>query len=50
MAEEMKIDRDSKQFSEAILRDLHKAFDCICYDLLIVKLDLLQRESFEIYL
>ena len=39
MIEKMKIARDSKEFSAAILTDLSKAFNCICHDLLIEKLD-----------
>ena len=39
MIEKMKASRDSKQFCAAILTDLSKAFDCICYDLLIAKLN-----------
>ena len=35
----MKASRDNKQFCAAILTYLSKAFDCICYDLLIAKLN-----------
>ena len=38
MLEKMKITRDRKGFCAAVLTDLSKAFDCICYDLLIAKL------------
>ena len=39
MTEKMKASRDNKQFCVAIPRDLSKAFNCICYDLLITKLN-----------
>ena len=39
MIEKMKASRDNKQFCAAILADLSKAFDCICYDLLTAKLN-----------
>ena len=39
MIEKMKASRDNKQFCAAILTDLSKAFDCICYGLLIAKIN-----------
>ena len=39
MIEKMKTSRGNKQFCTAILTDLSRAFDCICYDLLIGKLN-----------
>ena len=35
----METARDNKEFSVAILTDLLKAFDCMCLDLLIAKLN-----------
>ena len=35
----MKASRDNEQFCAAILTDLSKVFDCVCYDLLIAKLN-----------
>ena len=39
MVEKMKIARDNKEFCVTILTDLLKAFDCICHNLLIAKLN-----------
>ena len=39
MIENMRASRNNKQFCAAVLTDLSKAFDCICYDLLIAKLN-----------
>ena len=39
MIEKMKIARDNKEFYAAILTDLSKAFDCICHNCLIAKLN-----------
>ena len=38
MLEKMKIARNRNEFCAAVLTDLSKAFDCICYDLVIAKL------------
>ena len=39
MVEKTKASQDTQQFCAAILTDLSKAFDCICYSLLIAKLN-----------
>ena len=39
MIEKMKIVRDNQEFCAAILTNLLKAFDCICHDFLIAKLN-----------
>ena len=41
----MKIARDRKGFCTAVLTDLSKAFDYICYDLLIAKLNAYARKK-----
>ena len=50
MLEKMKIARDRKGFCAAVLTDLSKAFDCICYDLLNTKLnaDGLERNALKL--
>ena len=45
MIKEMKTLRDNKELCTAILTDLFKAFDCICYDLLIAKLEFIEIEA-----
>ena len=35
----MEIARDNKESSAAILTELSKAFDCMCHDLLVAKLN-----------
>ena len=39
MIENINIVRENKEFCAALLTDLSKAFDCICHDLLIIKLN-----------
>ena len=39
IVEKMKNARDNKEFCVTILTDLLKAFDCICHNLLIAKLN-----------
>ena len=39
IVEKMKIARDNKELCVTILTDLLKAFDCICHNLLIAKLN-----------
>ena len=39
MIEKIKTTRDNKEFYAAILTDLSKAFDCICHDIFIAKLN-----------
>ena len=39
MIEKTKTSRDNKKNCAAILTNLSKAFDCICYDLLITELN-----------
>ena len=38
MIEKMKTSQDNKQFCAAILKGFSKAYDCICYNLLVAKL------------
>ena len=39
MIEKLKASRDNEQFCAALLTDLSIVFECICYNLLIVKLN-----------
>ena len=50
MLEKMKIARDRKRFCAVVLTDLSKAFDCICHDLLIAKLNVygLERNALKL--
>ena len=52
MIEKVKASRGNKQFCATILTDLSKAFDSICYDLLIFKLNTygFDKKSIKTYL